>query len=427
MSIATRPSRASLAGYYVAMGSAGVLGLLKGLLYARILGSEEMGFYSLYTLIASYGAYVCTLGLYRGLDCVLPAQYGAGADREADRIRNGAAGVILILSLAFLLLFSAGSGILLPARFRRPSMAPVAASLTVTTVLFGLAVQELRSRKKTLAMALIVCVKSVLVVGLAPLLALWYGSVGILFMESLISLLVFAFAAKVTCRDFRFTVVRMHELKPLLMVGVPLTLNYFVTDLLLSLDRWCVASTFGIVSLGQYSFALLLVSGGEIVRNTVWSHIGPHAANQFGVDRDAKAFMNRLHRLSLALILMFIAGWLPFRYAVHQIIPHYFKEYLQSGELMSVLYWGVCIQVLDQYEWVPMTFLKTGRLLFLTVLVACATGVLFAVAIAWAWPLAAFAWIYVSGRALLAAGHIVLAVLISRSSVKPSPAGFDAR
>jgi O-antigen/teichoic acid export membrane protein len=406
---------ASLGGYYALMGLAGFLGMDKGLLYAKFLTSEALGSYSLSVLVAVYGTCFCNFGLYRGLDCVLPVKYGAGEDAEAERLRNRAAGLILIASLLFLPIASAAFYLASPDQSMVRILGPLSGFMTVSMVLFGLPVVEMRSRKKIRLLASMSLLRSLFPVALAPWVAPRYGAPGILLVEGLTMLLCFGVSAGWGCASFRFEFREFASLKHVFKVGAPLSLRELVGELGFHLDRWCVATLFGLAAFGRYAFAMTLVTAGEVLRNAIWTQVGPRTAFQLGRDKDVRGALKTLHRVSLGILGLMLAGWFPFKVAVGTVVPLYFRDYEGSIPLFQVLYWGVLFQVINQYEWIPMALMRTRGLFFVSLGVTLLTGAMTGVALLAGWSVLAFAWIFVASRALSAVGNLSLALWLASS------------
>lgn len=197
------------------------------------------------------------------------------------------------------------------------------------------------------------------------------------------------------------------------MIGFPLVLKCLVNDLSLNFDRWCVTALFGLFAFGQYAFAMLLVSAGLIIHNAIWCHVGPHAAHSFGRDGNIKSFLHSLHRLSIAIVILFLLAWVPFNYAVNHFVPWYFPEYPDAAKLLPIFYWGVLFQILSQYDWIPMVLKRTSLLLLITLVCAIITGLLYGAGLLLSWSMLAFAWVFVVGRGLNVAGQLLIALTIT--------------
>jgi O-antigen/teichoic acid export membrane protein len=230
----------------------------------------------------------------------------------------------------------------------------------------------------------------------------------------MVNLALFAALTRFVCRDFRFQVGELHRLRPIMRIGVPLVLKNSMNHLSLTLDRWCVVAMLGVFALGQYSFAMLLVSAALALHAAIWVHLGPHAAFAYGRDADLRAFFRSLDLLAGGVLLVFVLGAVPFAWAVDWAVPRYFAEYQEGGRLLPILYWGACFQILAQYEWVPMALKRTGLLFWAALVATAITALLYGSAMWLGLSLTSLAWIFVGGRVLNALGQFVSARVAAR-------------
>ncbi len=394
--------------YYIVMLFAGLLGFVKVVLFASLLENRAFGLYSLGMLMAAYGEYIFSFGLYKGLECFLPQLYGAGKKEKAEELRNRTAAALLLLSGAFVLAIAVASVVL---RYWFASMTVVlmASWISAGSLFFALAAQDLRSRTSTLRFGVAVFGRAAVSLCLGAVLANSYGYQGILIAEAFVGLLLFLYFSRFWCHAFRFEYGDWSNLSEVVSVGLPLLFKHLANDLASNLDRWCVAAALGVTVFGQYAFAMILMSAGLVLHTSIWTHLGPKGAFEFGRDGSLGLFMRSLHRFSIIAIVAFAVGWWPFLYVVRRVIPVYFPAYEVGTQLLPIIYWGVLFQILAQYDWIAMATKRTRVLSRMTVAVALATGALYGVAILQGWPLAAYAWIFVVGRAMMAAGQFVVA------------------
>jgi O-antigen/teichoic acid export membrane protein len=411
-------SKSKTTWYYIFIGIAGVTGLLKGVVYAKLMGSEGLGYFALAILFSIYVEYFCHLGLYRGLECFLPFLYGAGKEAEAESLRNLVFSYILLFSSVLLILVGVGCYFYPTDNTAVKLSVFMAVGMTMTNVCFGLGLQDLRSRTNTFLAGALIGVKSIFIFPLGTVLLLNYGFQGALIAEIAVPALLFLIVAKFFWRNFGLTLKGFNRLRPVFASGFPLILKNLANDLSLNLDRWCIVAVFGLVVFGQYAFAMLLVSAGLIMHNAIWSHVGPQAAFSFGKDENINAFLRSLNRLSLIIIIIFVVSWIPFEYTVGYLVPRYFSTYTEGAKLFPVIYLGVMFQVLCQYEWVPMALKRTPLLFVITLICTISIGLLYAAGVWLHWSMLAFAWIFTIGRALNAAGQFLVAYYCSYQSTR---------
>src|SRR5262249_28548124 len=340
---------------------------------------------------------------------------------EASDLRNLTAGFMTFLIAGLLVAASLVAALLGPLVVQ-PAVIVFSALLIGSLMLFGVAIQDLRSRRRTGGLGAVTFAKAALSLVFGALGAWAYGYAGALGAEILVNLTLFAALSRLVCQDFRFRADEFRRLRPIMRIGIPLGLKNAMNHLSLTLDRWCIVVTLGVAALGQYSFAMLLVSAGLAVHATIWVHLGPQAAFAYGRDEDLRALFRSLNLLAGGVLLVFVLGAVPFTLVVESAVPRYFPEYQAGGKLLPILYWGACFQILAQYEWVAMALKRTGPLFWAACMATTMTALLYGVAAWLGAPLATFAWIFVVGRALNAAGQLVAARVAARLGVAETSA-----
>jgi len=402
------------------MLTAGALGFAKVLAYAAILDSQSLGYYGLGILLSGLGTYVCHLGVYHGLDCLLPPLYGSGKAQKATRLRNTAAGLILAGSVAVIAATWIACWLTPALTVMTRLVICTAAFLAGANALLGVGLQDLRSRGNTLTFGGTFLAKSALCLVSGMLVGRWLGSVGILAAEAGVAVGLLFLVVRRACPEFGFAVPRWRILKGAVRCGLPLLAKNVLNDLALSLERWCIPAAFGIAALGQYSFGFIAVSAAMLVHNAVWSAVGPEAAYAYGRHGDARRMLGKLHRWTLALGAAALFGWWPTQWLVRHLGSHWFPEYRTGTELLAILYCGAAFQLVSLYDWVPMVLQRTAGLVWVTIASLTTTGVLLVAAASFQWPLAAYAWIFVAGRAVAAAGQFLLACGLARAYRRPN-------
>lgn len=142
--------------------------------------------------------------MYRGLECCLPSLYGAGRSKDAESLRNHAAGLILLLTVGFCVILSVSCLLGFPNDTSTKLLVLLAGGLTASTILLGLGSQDLRSRKSTLLSGSTVFARSILSLLLGATLATRYSYVGVLIAETTVTFLLSVLVTKHYCRNFRF-------------------------------------------------------------------------------------------------------------------------------------------------------------------------------------------------------------------------------
>jgi O-antigen/teichoic acid export membrane protein len=386
----------------------GVLGIAKAFAYAKVLGSEALGYYALSVVFSSYWQSCAELGICRGLECRLPTLYGSGSFDEGHRLRDQAAAALLALTAVLLPLLAVILAVLPTAVGPARSVFLLAGMMSSATLFVGLVAVDLRSAGRLGSLGWMGCWRTLGNVSVGVTAAVTWGVPGLLIAESLVAVAVCCVYARRLASPLRWRWDSWQAVRALAGTGLPVAGRNLLNSLCRTLDRWCVPLVVGMVEFGQYAFAMLVVSAGNLVFTAVWSHVGPLAARQFGRDRDLSAALGLLTRWACLLGLVAVALWLPFVWTTRTVVAWGFGQYSRGGDLMAILYWGGALQTIALFDWIAMAVERTRPLLAVTVLGTLVTVGCYLAAIQQRVDVETFAWIFVLGRALNLAGQYAL-------------------
>lgn len=402
-------SARSLPVYYVAMVMAGVINVVKNLIYAKLLGPDGLGFYSLSILLSTFAMYLCSGGLYEGAMGVFPLLYGAGRDKEVRRLRNIASGQIVLLSTV-LLATGAAVSLAIPFKsgeFRNAAVLGIA--FAGAQVFFVFILADLRSRMLTVQFGYFILVRSVLSLLFGVLTARRFGFTGILLSETIIPLILSVFAIKWATREFRLGFARPADVRPLLRVGLPLMTNGFATTTAASMDKFFIVGALGTGVFGQYAFAMLLVTGAMMAQAIIYQHVGPLILYRIGGGTDPVILLRKLDRYVLAALAGLLALWYPFAAAVRIVVGKFFPQYHQAAPIFVILYLGACFILVSHFEHFIVALKKPELIVVLNLGIVVLVTVLLWLGLVGHKPLGWFAGVFVAGRAANVLGLRALA------------------
>jgi O-antigen/teichoic acid export membrane protein len=388
-----------LTAYYIAMGMAGLSNVGKNLIYAKILGPEGLGFYSLSILFSTFAMYVCSGGLYEGAMGLFPMMYGESRDGEVRRMRNIAAAGIILFSAA-LLLAGGLAGLILPFRswsFRAAVILGI--SLAGAQIFFVFVLADLRSRMLTTRFGYFILVRSLMSLIFGVLAARRFGFTGVLLSETVIPLILSVFAIRWGTLEFRISMWRPDLVRPLFRLGVPLILNGALTTTGASLDKIFIVAALGAAAFGQYSFAMLLVTGAMMLQAIIYQHVGPLILYRIGGGANPLELLHKLDRYVLFALGGFLVLWYPFTIGIKIAIGRFFPQYLNAVPVLVILYLGGCFALVNHYEHFMIAAKKPEAIIALNVGIILLVAALLGIGMIKHEPLVWFAGVFVGGRA----------------------------
>jgi O-antigen/teichoic acid export membrane protein len=396
-----------VARYYLFMGIAAMFSVGKGFAYAWLLEAKGFGFYNLVTTVSAYALTIFSAGLIEGLSVRLPAMYGQGQEREvahllpraiARFVRTSlvASSLALICIVAFSLDFR---------------VALLGCLLAVSSGVLMIIVTNARSSGDLSSYGRISVTRALL----GMLLGILGGSLA-------------GFAGAIVGEIVAFTVVAMYlwrarsnvvkatrasaqlSLSEICSEGRPLLWHNVFVLLQQGLDRWFVLGGLGVLALGQYSFAMLLMSAALVAHAAVAQHIGPRILRETalgaGLRNSLYSVLRSIGWLSLGFLLAMgvLLGFA--RSSLAAAFPTY-----QEGIIIAPIVLVACyFQVTYLLDWVVIAANKTKLLSNLTVSVTLALCVTGLAGIAWGFRIRDYALLMLCGRVAMWLSALIIAV-----------------
>ncbi len=405
MSMVTRFSEAfrHLSVLSLLFGVNGLLGVVRMLSYAALLGPEEFGLFSLAQILVTAGIYLSTVGFAEGLTREIPVLRGQGRQPQADQAMSLGLG----WSLAFSGLVGAGFLAILfgvPGFHNYRSIAP-AAGVLMATVAFNLISAGLRGRSLNLENGYLTLGKTLGTTSLGIAGAASFGVAGALSGEALAVALGSLAGLRRYLPGIGPRPSRHPEALRVARVGFPFLVSNVILNLSQTIDNWFVQWTYGAAALGQYGFAMAFFSVGLNLASIVAQYVQPRVLTEYGRSNDASAAFRQLHLIALGLLGLFLVGALPFFGLLPVVVTRFFPAYEASLDLFPWVYLGTgLMSAVGVYETYLLAERKGRALvgLYTVVLVLVALGC--AVSAHQRAPLVAFAIVFAAGRALCVAG-----------------------
>lgn len=325
------------------MALAAGLGLIKGFVFAGVVGSLDFGFYSLAILVGQYGQFAANLGIFNVIQNRLPQAYGRGDAGVEDQVRTALASLAVTTTLMMTPYF----GIV-------AFVAPVSGDLRATLLLAGvvtvlgsalefyLAVLRARRRLQPLARVQLVRSGLALTAGIPLGAALGFG--GIIGAEAL-ALLV---AALIGIREVP-SAPRLRagaDVLALVRVGLPLMLVNILIVAGVSIDRLFVASVLP-DDLGQYTFSTLVVVAWIAVAGIVNQVVVPQLLFDRGAGAGATLLRRRIRRYMSAVAVVGVVGAALLRGVIELVGDRVFGDFEAGLDIMPVMFVGGAASMLS--------------------------------------------------------------------------------
>jgi len=315
-----------------------ILGVIKFSLFAKLLGTEQFGLYSLVLSIYVFIVYAGGMGLNESIIKLGSYAYGRGEFEQLYTIYSSSAlfgGIITVfIGAAFSLSI-----------FLAIDNTELASALALSSLLAFAALQfnffdaYLRASQKLLTYAFILVAKASLVILGGMSVAKAYGAYGVIVAESAVFLSIsiisqYFFYSRYGIRASRFSWTLAKEA---IRNGFPLMSSYLIRTVSLSLDKWLIASSLGLVALGKYSFAMIVYLAATLALGFLGTILGPKWLASFAVDRNALQLLRSTTKI-IIIISGSLALLLPLTYIITPLlIENFFPAFNEIEVFHSII------------------------------------------------------------------------------------------
>ncbi len=381
--------------YVLVMTLASVLGLAKNVVYAVVLGPEQLGLYGLVLLVSEYGLYVTHWALLNGLNTELPVLYGRG-DPEADEIVRRTFGALLMTALTTAGVYAVVVAAISDGDARFVLL--TGAVVTVIALFAELCALVLRARQRPRAMARTYLLRVVLALSLGTAGAALGGVRATVVLEVVALLVALAVFLGVWLRDVRPRPPRLQEVGRLMRVGLPLMISNILVGATLTVDRLVVAARLP-GEFGQYVFASYVVVACAATAAMLNNAIAPRLLYRLGAGAPLTELRIEVRTIALRVVGLGLLGLAVLWPATLLASRELLEQYAAGLEAMRVLYGGGVMMVLaGVFGWLLIAARRLALVAGINALLACgAVGA--AVLVALGSPaLMNFAWVFAAAQ-----------------------------
>ncbi len=413
-----KPSARAYSAFVILMVIGSSLGLVKGLVYAKVLDPQEFGYYGLVVIVLQFGLYLSNWGILSALNNHLPIAFGKGRATDSDLL-DRSMGALLITSG---LTSGAYLAIVALLDFGDPNVQialALAALTTVAATATEFHILVMRVQQGLIRMGLTYCLRATLTILAGTAAAVAFGYRGLILAE-LGALLVTLFIARRLWID-PIGVKRPSwtATKRLIRAGSPLMVANVIVTLAFAADRLFVAAALP-DDFGQYALAALVVVAWIAVIAMLEQAVAPRLLREYGAGMKLRALRREALKVSLAIAGAGLVGLGILIALIGPLKRGFLSEYADGLEAMPILYVGGLLLVLA----FPGFALHAVRPSFSLVSSGLAASASIAGGFFLIWrgdpTLTDFAWVFVAGQAAaLIAITICLEIEVRRDA--PSP------
>jgi len=325
------------------MAASSVLGLVKGLVFAKILGADQLGAYGLVLLVSQFGLYLANWGIMSALNNQLPIALGRG-EPEVDALVNRSLGALVLscsvtaaIYVAVVLALGPGDDDVL--------LALLAASIvTLVTTVCEFQFLLLRVHRRLAALGRMYLLRGGAAIALGVAAGAAWGFVGIIVSELLVLALVVAVSRQAWLRHVRVDRPNRADLRWLMARGAPLMVANLLIIGTFTIDRVFVAARLP-DEFGQYTLASFVVVGWLAVTGILNQAVAPQLLFEYGQGRSLLAVRRHALRITGLIALPGALGLLVLAGATNWAKDSVLAEFGPGLDAMLILYVGGLVSV----------------------------------------------------------------------------------
>jgi hypothetical protein len=305
--MSSREVRGAQRTFAVLMAVASALGLVKGVVFAKVLGADQLGSYGLVLLVSQFGLYLANWGILSALNMQLPIALGR-AERDTDALVDRSLGALVVscsvtagVYLAVVLALQPGDADVF--------IALLAASVvTVVTTLCEFHFLLLRVRRRIVPLGQMYLLRAVAAIGLGAVAGALAGFEGVIVSELAVLAFVVLVSRRAWLGQVRIRRPTRIDLRWLLARGAPLMVANLLIIGTFTIDRVFVATALP-DDFGQYTFASFVVVGWLAITGVLNQAVAPQLLFEYGQGLGLRRVRMRALQLVGGLAALGAAGF----------------------------------------------------------------------------------------------------------------------
>jgi len=337
--------------YALLMVLSAFLGVAKQFMYAKMLGVDGFGYYAIALLVQSYGMYVFTFGLNEGLIRELTFYFSRGQYDGGKQLRNKTLTFlffILGLSIVLLLVIAPVSNYYYGNTY---NVYLLGVLYSISTIVFNFTSIELKARQNIKSLSKYLLLKNVYFVLFGfVLIILGFSAVTVVISEIVVQILMAWYLLKVRNAEFTLDFNMRPVLVPVMKLGLPFMLTSFLRNVINSFDKVFITAFFTITVMGQYSFAMILFSGGLVFQNILSTAFQPYAIADFAKYKQPYRLFKYAIKVSVGILMLFAIGFYPVINLIEYFVIQFYAEYAESLTLIPFIYVAMAFMSVNIFD-----------------------------------------------------------------------------
>ena len=341
--------------YLAFVGSSAVLGIFKSGLFAKIISPEEFGLYSIVITTYVFIVYAGSFGLNEALLKMGSFAFGKGNKSETLRLRDISIAYATIFTIICSLIFILFLYVAIDKKHVRVTLS-LASLLAILAIQYTILDSYLRLSQKILCFSFFLLLKSISSISIGYILASTLGASGLLIAESFSLLLLSMYLIFFGKEKFKFSNLKNSFItfKDMVKNGFPLLVSMIIRKASVSLDKWVISLSLGLVAVGKYSFLMILFLISMSFLGIMTNVLGPKWLADYGINNDRIKLFKSIGKISLLFTVSAIIIMVPLVIFLPDMLETFYPQYYDDETLtcFKLIYIGVVCMVSTQlFDW----------------------------------------------------------------------------
>lgn len=328
-----------------------IASFLKLLIFAKILGPTLFATFSIFEIIAAYGLYLGTFGIFDSASRLIPIYRGQRKVAYSKFVISLSLGGQIIVSLISFFVYLGVIFFSPKYSFGNTSslILILAGVYAILNTLLSMCLMVVIAQGNNFKFSLYLALKNFFSLVIGVFCAFKFGIVGVALSEIsvILVLVIIILKNKDYVKRIIFSIPRSIKL---LINGFPFMLNSMLQNLSKNSERLIIGTSLGIQAFGQFTFATVVFTIGIAIQNIVSQYLTPILCFEYGKTKSVSSWLKKIDFGLFLAFLVFICFYPFFVFFLDRFGAQYFSQYLLGISLMKVFFFSAFFQLGYVYQ-----------------------------------------------------------------------------
>ncbi|WP_162919468.1 oligosaccharide flippase family protein [Malaciobacter mytili] len=338
------------------MGLSALLSIVKLTLFSSILGPEEYGLYSLVLSTYIFIVYLGGLGLNEAIIKLGSKAYGKQEFKYILKLRDISIFYSILLAVFFsIVFFIVINFIQIDNKVYNSLLLSI--FLAISALEFNLMDAFLRVQHRFVSYSLMLFSKSFLVVLTGYFIAPIYKANGVIWVE-IVSFFIIFIVVLFYNKNERFCFSHLKNsldfVTDAIKNGIAILSSNIIRNLTLNIDKWAITSSLGLVSLGKYSFSMIIYMMAIFSLGLITTVLGPKWLSEFSSFNNSKILLDKINKVIILVVISGILVFLLFIFYLQSFLNTFYPDYsdITIYKTILIIFLGLLFQIpVFLYDW----------------------------------------------------------------------------